>query len=417
MSFGPHPPAPRTGWLPRRLRAVLESVQGTARVLAILRLMLLPIVFAGDQLVDHETVGTSRFDVVIVIAAAYSVWVLADNRRDHRPLLPPTGQLICDMLLVAALTYESGGAFSELGASFLALPLGAALLSSPRRTGGVALAVGLLYLLVAVTHPETPEHRRLAIALGAGLYVVWDGVAAVVLATVLTARRNRIAELSEARARLVAQAVTADERARRRLSDQLHDEVVQTVLTARQDLAEARQGNREMLDSADLALKQAIGQLRQIVVDLHPAYLFDHLGLEAALEAIARQQAARGRFTAHFHIDPAAAEPHDQLVLSLARELLTNAAKHSQAQNVVVSLAREGDDVVLEVSDDGHGFSQWHRLAALRAGHIGLASLRERVEVAGGELEISSDPGHGASVCCRIPAGRPVAAELEPAAL
>ncbi len=418
MSAGPSRagPASRPGRILTRLRPSLESTQGTTRVLAILRLLLLPIVFAGDRLVDHETVGTSRFDVVIVIAAVYSVLVLADNWRDHGPLLSPTAQLSCDMLLVAALTYESGGAFSHLGAAFLALPLGAALLSSPRRTAGVALASGLLYLLVAIAHPETPEHRRLAIALGAGLYVAWDGVVAVLLATVLNARRRRIAELSEARARLVAQAATAEERARRRLSDQLHDEVVQTVLTARQDLAEARLGNGEMLDSADLALKQAIGQLRQIIVDLHPTYLFDHLGLGAALEAIARQQAARGHFTPHFHIDPAAAEPHDQLVLSLARELLTNAARHSQAANVVVSLARDGDDVVLEVSDDGRGFSQWHRLTALRAGHIGLASLRERVEVAGGELEISSGPGQGASVCCRIPAGQLAAPGLEPAA-
>ena len=399
-----------------RLRSGLASAQGTARVLAVLRLMLLPIVFAGDRLVDHETVGTGRFDVVIAVAALYSLFVLADNRREHSPLLPPTGQLVCDVVLVAALTYESGGAFPELGAAFLALPLGTALLSSPQRTGAVTLGAGLLYLVVAIMHPETPEHRRLAIGLGAGLYVLWEGGAAIVLAAVLSARRHRIAELSQARARLVAQAVTAEERARRRLSDHLHDEVVQTILTARQDLAEARQGSSEMLDSADQALKQVVGQLRQIIVDLHPSYLFDHLGLDAALEAIARQQAARGRFTPHFHIDPAAVGPHDQLVLSLGRELLTNAARHARADNVVVSLARHGDDVVLEVSDDGRGFSQWHRLSALRAGHIGLASLRERVEVAGGELQISSSPGQGASVCCRIPAGQPVAARLEPAA-
>lgn len=416
MSLRPGRLANRCARMLGRLRVDAESPRSTARVLAILRLALLPIVFAGDRLIDHETVGTGRFDAVIVLAGAYSLLVLADNWRARGPLLPATGQLACDMLLLAALAYESGGAFSELGAAFLALPLGAALLSSPRRTSGVALATGLLYLLVAVAHPETPEHRRLAIALGAGLYVAWDGVAAVVLAALLSARRRRIAELSQARARLVAQAVTAEEHVRRRLSDHLHDEVIQTVLAARQDLAEARGGNGELLDCADLALKQAVTQLREIVMDLHPGYLFDHLGLGAALEAIARQQAARGGFTAHFHVDEAAAEPHDQLVLSLARELLTNAARHSQADNVVVSLAREGEDVVLEVSDDGRGFGQWHRLTALHAGHVGLASLRERVEVAGGSLEISSEPGLGASVRCRIPAGQPATGEPEPAA-
>lgn len=410
-------PAGRLGRLVARLQPGLESTRGTTRVLAILRLALLPVIFAGDRLVDHETVGTSGFDAVIVIATLYSALVLADNWRARGPLLRPTGQLACDMALVAALAYESGGAFSQLGAAFLTLPVAAALLSSPRRTGGVALAAGILYLLLAIVHPETPEHRRLAIALGAGLYVAWDGVVAVLLAAILSARRQRIAELSQARARLVAEAATAEERARRRLSDQLHDEVVQTILTARQDLAEARVGNDEMLGSADLALKQAIGQLRQIIVDLHPTYLFDHLGLGAALEAIGRQQAMRGRFTPHFHVDPSAAAPHDQLVLSLARELLTNAARHSQAANVVLSLARDGEDVVLEVSDDGRGFTHWHHLMALRSGHIGLASLRERVEVAGGKLEISSGPGQGASVRARIPARQPTAVAVDTVAV
>ena len=61
---------------------------------------------------------------------------------------------------MGALTYESGGAFSQLHAASLALPLAAALLLAPRRTAAVAVATGIVYLLVAVTHPATHGTKR-----------------------------------------------------------------------------------------------------------------------------------------------------------------------------------------------------------------------------------------------------------------
>lgn len=385
--------------------ADLETHRRAARALAILRPLLLPIVFAGDRLlVDHDLVGTSPFDAVLVAAAAYSLLVLIESWRPRGPALPLAGVLVCDVLFVAALTYESGGAFSRLRAAFLALPLGAALLGAPRRTAAVAVATGILYMIVALVHPVSPGNRRLSVALAEGLYLVWFGLAAVVLAALMNARRHRILDLAQARGRLVAQAVTAEERARRGLSAYLHDEIIQTLLSARQDLAEARSGRVEMLGSAERALREAVEQLRAIVVEVHPNYLLDHLDLESALQAIAAQQAGRGRFEAHFHIDPTAPTTHNQLVLSLARELLVNVTRHANAQNVVVTLKSERGELVLEVLDDGRGFTEHQRRAALQAGHIGLASARERVEVAGGAVEISSRPGTGTLVRCRIPA-------------
>ncbi len=385
--------------------ADLETHRRAARALAILRPLLLPIVFAGDRLlVDHDLVGTGPFDAVLAAAAVYSVIVLIESWRPRGPALPLAWVVVCDVLFVAALTYESGGAFSRLRAAFLALPLGAALLGAPRRTAAVALATGILYMIVAVVHPVSPGTRRLSVALAEGLYLVWFGLAAIVLAALMNARRNRILDLAEARGRLVAQAVTAEERARRGLSAYLHDEVIQTVLVARQDLAEARAGRAEMLESAERALRQTVEQLRAIVVEVHPNYLLDHLDLGSALEVIAAQQAGRGGFAAHLHVDPALCATHEQLLLSLARELLVNVARHAAAKNAVITVAREGDQLVLEVSDDGCGFTEQDRRAALQAGHIGLASARERVEVAGGAVEISGRPGAGTSVRCRIPA-------------
>lgn len=129
-----------------------------ARALAVLRLFLLPIVFAGDRLVAHPTVGTSQFDAVFAVACVYSVAVAWESWRPRGPRLPAGLVLTCDLLFVAALTYESGGAFSELHAAFLALPLGAALLLSPRRTAMLSVATGLVYIVVAVAHPAPAGH-------------------------------------------------------------------------------------------------------------------------------------------------------------------------------------------------------------------------------------------------------------------
>ena len=306
------------------------------------------------------------------------------------------------MLLVAALTYESGGAFSQLHAAFLALPLAAALLLAPRRTAGVAVATGIVYLLVAVTHPATHGTKRIDVTLAQGLYVVWFGSAAVILSSLLSRRRQRIFNLAAARGKLVAQAVEAEERARKRLSDDLHDHAIQNVLTARQDVADARAGDGAALERAETALRHALEQLRSAVRELHP-YLLDHLDLPSALETIAEQYAARGGYHVQMAIEPSSVGVHDQLVVSLVRELLANVTKHAAASQAQVELSHRDPVLTLQVSDDGRGFTAQQQLAALRAGHIGLASIRERVEASGGIFEIFSSPGAGARVLCQIP--------------
>ena len=372
------------------------------RALAILRVLLLPIVLAGDRLVAHPTVGTRHFDLVLGVACVYSVLALVDAWRPRGPSLPVGLVLTFDLLLVGALTYESGGAFSQLHAAFLAVPLAAALLVAPRRTAAVSVATGLVYLLVAVTHPATHGTKRLDVTLAQGLYVVWVGSAAVLLSSLLNRRRQQILDLGDARGRLVAQAVEAEERARKRLSDDLHDHAIQNVLTARQDVADAIAGDSTALERAETALRQALEQLRTAVRELHP-YLLDHLDLPSGLETIAEHHAARGGYHAQITIDPAAVGTHDQLVVSLVRELLANVAKHAKATLANVDLTQCEHGLLLEVSDNGRGFTADEQLAALRAGHIGLASVRERVEASGGTFEIFSPTGAGTRVRCAIP--------------
>jgi two-component system sensor histidine kinase UhpB len=85
------------------------------------------------------------------------------------------------------------------------------------------------------------------------------------------------------------------------------------------------------------------------------------------------------------------------VVYRVAQEALSNAARHSEADSITVSLRRLDPGVELRVSDDGHGFS-----FAAAEGGLGIAGMRERALLVDGEVEIHSRPGEGTTVWLRI---------------
>ena len=214
---------------------------------------------------------------------------------------------------------------------------------------------------------------------------------------------TEIAELSAARGRLVAQALDAEERARRTISETLHDGPLQELLAATHDLyaLTGRGGDDAALTDAQERLAGIARRLREVMVALHPTVLQSG-GLEAALLAVAEQQAHEGGFRTEVSVEPEAARQRDELLLSVARELLTNAAKHARASHVTVAVRRDGDELELEVADDGRGVTAPDR--AGRDGHTGLAACRERMEAVGGVLALDSRPGAGTRVRARAPA-------------
>jgi signal transduction histidine kinase len=221
----------------------------------------------------------------------------------------------------------------------------------------------------------------------------------------LIALQGELTEVAESRGRLVAESLDAEDRERRKLAESLHDEALQNVLAARQDLEDVRDGSPGALGYIEVALERTVKQLRDAVFDLHPSIL-EHAGLAAALDAVAEQQGRRGRFQPRVAVAPDAMGLEDQLLFSLGRELLTNAAKHSRAGEVSLRVARENGSLVLEVADDGVCCDLDGRTAARRAGHIGLASSAERVDALGGHFEIASAPGEGMRVRVAIPLQR-----------
>jgi PAS domain S-box-containing protein len=233
------------------------------------------------------------------------------------------------------------------------------------------------------------------------------------LATAIARARHEaeIAALATLRGRLVAENLEAEERVRQRISEQLHDGALQDLLAARQDLVEAAADSSdakmraEMLGYAREGVERAVKLLREAVHALHPVVL-QHGGLEAAMQAAAGQAARQGGFNAEVTVDPAATGLRDELVMSLARELLNNCAKHAQAGHVHVTVGRDDGTLLLEVADDGRGLDPAAVDAAPLNGHIGLASLTQRVEAVGGTLNLhGATDGGGTTVVACLPIG------------
>jgi PAS domain S-box-containing protein len=210
-----------------------------------------------------------------------------------------------------------------------------------------------------------------------------------------------IADLAEARGELVSQLMLAEERTRQHIAQVLHDDALQRLLAANQDLLEAEPGG-ERLARVRNALEGTIDSVREAVAALHPV-THQQGDLHTAISAIVRQHATPGGFRYTIRVEPSAAGIEDDLVLSATRELVTNVAKHAQASRCSVSVERDGRMIRLEVADDGVGIPAGRQEVALRAGHIGLASTIQRMKAIGGDGEVSSSVGRGTVVRASIP--------------
>ncbi len=209
--------------------------------------------------------------------------------------------------------------------------------------------------------------------------------------------RSRLAEAEaelEDRSQFVAQVMDAEDRARRRIAQLIHDDALQRLLAANQDLMEAAPG-RVQVTRAHEVVNSTIAHLREAMLALHPVTL-EQGGLEQALNAVARQaERQRGGIAVSVEIAPGVIGRNDELVLAVARELLNNVARHSRATQAQVSIASSEEGLVIRVSDDGVGMSPERRRQALAEGHIGLASVAQRIQANGGTFSLESAEGEG----------------------
>lgn len=385
-----------------------ERLAHPGGVLAVIRLAAVPVFFAAERLANHPGAHTQPFGPVLAVLGLYALAAVVAELRG-RSLAPPAVLAAADVVLIAALVATSGGPFSQLRYAFFLLPIGAALLLDPRSTAALSAVAVALYALIAITYPDPSDFRSDAIGFEFTqlLFLVWMGAAATLLSVVLTRRARQVAELAASRGRLVAQALDAEDRARRRLAEALHDDALQNLLAARQLLGSENGSAHELVAEG---LDRSVAQIREAVFDLHP-YLLEQAGLAPAVEAVAARAGERGGFSVTVEVDPAAAGLHDQLLFAIARELLANCAKHAQASTVTVSIRRSEDAVDLAVVDDGRGLDPARVRQAPLRGHIGLASITERAEAIGGEFTVTPGPG-GRGTRARVSLPAPVQADL-----
>jgi PAS domain S-box-containing protein len=237
---------------------------------------------------------------------------------------------------------------------------------------------------------------------------------AIIIVEDITERRRAEDEIRayQGRLRALASEISLiEERERRRLATDLHDQIGQILALAQIKLGELKQwaataGVTESLDEIRKLVEQTIKSSRALTFEISPPILYD-LGLEAALGAfgdyLQEHYGLQTTVKPDRHYKPMG---HETMVLlfQMVRELMLNAAKHARARQVEVLIRREGDHLWIEVADDGVGFDR-RRLPATSETppRFGLFSVQERIECIGGSLRIVSRPGQGTRVSLSVP--------------
>jgi len=375
------------------------------RLTALLRLVAVPVLLVGEVYVPSREPTEGRFFVVLALFAAYALGTLVLAARETTPAAH--WMAVADIAFAGALTYSSGGGFSQLRFAFLFPVVAVAFRGRPLVTAAVAAASTAVYVLQAAPHPSRSSSGALSFVLVQAAYLAWLGLALSLLSLLLARRDFAVRLLSEQRQRLVAEALTAEERERQKLAQDLHDGAIQNLLAARHDLDQPAKLHPDSPEArAHAAITATVAELRGAVADLHP-YLLEQAGLAAAIGQNARAASERAGFALELALAEGEAGPNDRAVLRCTSELLANVVRHARAANVSVALEHDGTVDRVRVRDDGVGFDPSAAAARVRAGHIGLASLRERAEALGGSFTLESAPGAGTVATVTIPRGRP----------
>ncbi len=218
--------------------------------------------------------------------------------------------------------------------------------------------------------------------------------------------------LQEANRRLM----TESETARKALARELHDQVIQDLLSFNYQLEEAENATEDEQRRMDLAeirggIRAVVSSLRQICSDLRPPTIDSH-GLSAAIRSLAHQWTQHTGIQVQLEIDPALGrlpEPIELSVFRIIQEGLSNVRKHANATLVKLTLLRTSTaSLVVQLMDNGQGFAKPINLAELSGEkHFGLIGISERVTLLGGTMQMTTSPHGGLELLIEIPSPYP----------
>ncbi|MGI8615464.1 MAG: ATP-binding protein [Actinomycetota bacterium] len=219
-------------------------------------------------------------------------------------------------------------------------------------------------------------------------------------------------EKDEDRTSLLRRTNSAIESERNRIARDLHDGPVQGVSAASLSLEAALlmigagdvERGVDVLSKVRKELADEADALRSLMSGLRPPVLEERGLIPALREAVTRFGIEQSVETDLVGTLPRPMSSDlETLAYRVVQEALTNAAKHARAGRVVVSVETTATSLRVEVEDDGRGFDSAMTREFLRQGRVGLASMRERVELANGTFVIRSNPGRGTSIVATLP--------------
>jgi signal transduction histidine kinase len=253
-------------------------------------------------------------------------------------------------------------------------------------TSGVAVALGLAAAWLAAHHAARLESRI---------------------------REQHVQEQQAKRElqRLSGELVHAQERERRVIARDLHDEIGQALMTVKLDLGTVERSGHlsgvpaQALAEARATTELAIRTVRDLSQLLHPPML-DDFGLVVTLEAHVRRFGDRTGLQTELALDGMDRRlPSDVevCVYRVVQEALTNVVRHAEARSCRVSLQRRPDSLLVTVEDNGQGMDRARLAKADTNGGVGLVGIRERASRLGGTVRLESRPGHGTRLTIEIP--------------
>jgi two-component system sensor histidine kinase UhpB len=224
------------------------------------------------------------------------------------------------------------------------------------------------------------------------------------VAEVITAFNATLERLEDERRASMRRVLSAQEAERRRISQELHDQIGQNLTAVLLELKRLRghvtDGWADTLADAQELARESLEELRRISYELRPAVL-DDLGLASALAALADAIARRAQIEVTDEVEagvPTLPPEVELAVYRVAQEALTNAVRHAGCTRVWLRLSAEDGAVYLRIADDGRGLGELPRSGG------GIRGMRERALMIGGRLVLGVADEGGVEVELRIPA-------------
>jgi signal transduction histidine kinase len=223
--------------------------------------------------------------------------------------------------------------------------------------------------------------------------------------------------LQEQMRHLSHQILTVQEEERKRISRELHDEIVQTLTGINVQLANLKKaatmnakGLQRKIASTQRLVEKSVEIVHRFARDLRPT-LLDDLGLIPALHSFMKDFTRRTGIRIQFIAFTS--DRSDRLdsakrtaFYRLAQEALTNVARHAHASDVKVTVQKLARTIAMEVVDNGKGFEVDRVLIGKGNNRLGVLGMRERVQMVGGQFNLESTPGAGTTIRAEIPVGK-----------